>query len=160
MFLYITPVEERRKTVKKYYKEHSQYHPGDAGLDLFCVESQLIQGNTYGNKVHLGIVAAAYKVTSTEMKGKGFFLLPRSSTGLKTPLRLSNSMGVIDKGYRGELIAIVDNISPNSFKVEKGERYFQIVSPNMGPIIYSFDGKGESITSEERGINGLGSTGK
>lgn len=158
MFLFITPLGEE-KIVKKYYKNHSQYHPGDAGLDLFCVRDQIIRGNTYGNKIHLSIVAAAYKVTTTEMKEKGFFLLPRSSTGLRTPLRLSNNMGVIDKGYRGELIALVDNISSENFTVKEGERYFQIVSPGMKSIHYSFDAKGENITRKERGQNGLGSTG-
>ena len=40
----------------------------------------------------------------------GYYLYPRSSTGSKTPLRLSNSIGVIDSGYRGNLIACFDNI--------------------------------------------------
>ena len=61
----------------------------------------------------------------------GYFLYPRSSTGTKTPLRLANSVGVIDAGYRGNYIAAFDNIRVETFKVEKGQKLAQICSPNI-----------------------------
>ena len=42
----------------------------------------------------------------------GYYLYPRSSI-VKTGLRLANSVGIIDAGYRGEIIAVVDNIDKN-----------------------------------------------
>ena len=47
---------------------------------------------------------------------QGFSLLPRSSI-VKTPLRLSNSVGVIDRGYRGQVTAVVDNLKYNYFDI-------------------------------------------
>ena len=44
-------------------------------------------------------------------KPTAYYLYPRSSMGSKTPLRLSNSVGIIDAGYRGNIIGVVDNIS-------------------------------------------------
>ncbi|SVA76917.1 uncharacterized protein METZ01_LOCUS129771, partial [marine metagenome] len=45
--------------------------------------------------------------------------MPRSSIA-KTPLRLCNSIGLIDGGYRGEIMAVVDNIKKESYTVEPG----------------------------------------
>ena len=41
----------------------------------------------------------------------------------KTPLRMSNSIGLIDGGYRGELKVYVDNISDDPFELKKGNRF-------------------------------------
>ena len=67
-----------------------------------------------------------------------FYLYPRSSIA-KTPLRLSNNVGIIDSGYRGNLGAFVDNIhrsknGDTSWTVEKHTRLFQICGPNLEPI--------------------------
>jgi len=83
-------------------------------------------------------------------------LVPRSSMGSKTPLRLSNSIGIIDSGYRGELIAVVDNNSNKDYSITKGDRLVQVVP---------FDGTGvsklllDNVNSTVRGDNGFGSTG-
>ena len=47
---------------------------------------------------------------------------------------MANSIGIIDKGYRGKIMAKVDNIKTESFIIKKGTRLFQIVSPIMLPI--------------------------
>ena len=60
--------------------------------------------------------------------------MPRSSIS-KTPLRLANSIGLIDGGYRGEIMAMCDNIKTDSYTVEKGQRLFQIVC-DCSPITY------------------------
>ena len=87
----------------------------------------------------------------------GYFLYPRSSTGTKTPLRLANSVGVIDAGYRGNYIAAFDNIRPLDFKVEKEQRLVQICPPNLTyPLRVELV---EELDETERGGGGFGSTG-
>ena len=49
----------------------------------------------------------------------GYYMYPRSSTGSKTPLRLANSVGIIDSGYRGPLMAVLDNV--------KNEPYLSLI---------------------------------
>ena len=77
--------------------------------------------------------------------------------GAKTPLRLANSVGIIDAGYRGTLKAIVDNIDrENGIVIPKGTRLFQICSPTLQPITYEVV---DSLSETSRGEGGLGSTG-
>ena len=61
--------------------------------------------------------------------------MPRSSIS-KTPPRLCNAIGLIDAGYRGEIMAAVDNIKQESYEVEKGQRLFQLVSMDGGPVYF------------------------
>ncbi len=99
----------------------------------------------------LGFKAAA---VSEDGKPVSFLLYPRSSIS-KTPLRLSNSIGLIDAGYRGEVIAAVDNIRSVPFTVKKGDRLVQAVAFNGGPI--SFEIVSE-LDSTSRGDGMFGST--
>jgi deoxyuridine 5'-triphosphate nucleotidohydrolase len=89
----------------------------------------------------------------------GYYLYPRSSTGTKTPLRLSNSVGIIDSGYRGNITAVFDNIGNTPFTIEKYQRLVQICPPNLSfPFMVTLVGElsGETI----RRSGGFGSTGK
>ena len=83
-------------------------------------------------------------------------LMPRSSIA-KTPLRLSNSIGLIDAGYRGEIIAAVDNIKEQPHKISVGERLFQLVAMNGSKINFKLVSE---LTETDRGTGGFGSTGK
>ena len=82
-------------------------------------------------------------------------LLPRSSIS-KTPLRLSNSVGLIDSGYRGVIQAPVDNISDEDYVIEEGTRLFQIVNSPLETFkdIEIVDTLGDT----DRGEGGFGST--
>ena len=71
-------------------------------------------------------------------EGKAYFLMPRSSIS-KTPLRLANSIGLIDGGYRGELMAMCDNIKQEAYTVENGQRLFQIVANYFDEITYELE---------------------
>ena len=90
------------------------------------------------------------------MDQKPYLLMPRSSIS-KTPLRLCNAIGLIDAGYRGEIMAAVDNIKQESYEVEKGQRLFQLVSMDGGPIYFELV---DVLSTSERGKGGFGSTGK
>ena len=84
-----------------------------------------------------------------------FWLAPRSSI-FKSGLMMANSVGVIDSSYRGELKAPVWSMTGKS-KVEKGDRLFQILAPDMGHIceVLIVD----SLPETERGEGGFGSSG-
>ena len=132
----------------RMYSNHGHFHDGDAGLDLYILED--ITFNPGETKlIKLGI--------SCEPKdGKAYYLFPRSSIS-KTPLRLSNSIGLIDGGYRGEIMASCDNIKDFEFTAKRGDRLFQLVSSDSSPISYKIADK---LSSTTRGSGGFGSTGK
>jgi dUTP pyrophosphatase len=92
----------------------------------------------------------------------GYYLYPRSSTGTKTPLRLSNSVGIIDSGYRGNITAVFDNIGSLPFTIEKYQRLVQICPPNLSfPFMVTLVANVGELSGETlRGSGGFGSTGK
>ena len=141
-------IKPKNKAVKSMYKNHGHFHKGDAGLDLFIIENQIIYpGET--SMIKLGI-------SCENMDQKPYLLMPRSSIS-KTPLRLCNAIGLIDAGYRGEIMAAVDNIKQESYEVEKGQRLFQLVSMDGGPIYFELV---DILSTSNRGEGGFGSTGK
>jgi dUTP pyrophosphatase len=86
-----------------------------------------------------------------------FYIYPRSSIS-KTPLMLANHVGIIDTGYRGNLIAAVRCLSPN-YTIESGTRLFQICDPTLCPIHVVMVDSETDLTPTERGEGGFGSTG-
>ena len=156
MELYIVPVPDVRSwyetAVAAYMARPAEER--DAGLDAFC--SMAVQGAAGSlQKLDLGVKAAAY---DTERKQfRAFWLLPRSSIS-KTPLRMANSVGLIDAGYRGTLLGATD--FQQDFTVAAGDRYYQIVAADLLPwsrihIVDEIPG-GPTL----RGEGGFGSTGR
>jgi len=135
-------------TVRSFYENHGYFHDGDAGIDLFVIDEQtILPGET--TRIHLQIACE-----NTEIKP--YLLMPRSSIS-RTPLRQCNSIGLIDGGYRGEIMAAVDNIKNKSFTVEPGQRLFQLVAIDGSPIHFELV---DELTETSRGSGGFGSTGK
>ncbi|GMI00236.1 hypothetical protein TrST_g8625 [Triparma strigata] len=118
---------------------------GSAGLDIPCPMSLTIPPGQKGFRVHLGVRVEP---------DHHFWLVPRSSIS-KKHLRMSNSVGLIDMDYRGELIMVVDNVKASAVNVLKGERLCQIVAMNGSQISFSF---GKVDMNTERGEGGFGST--
>ncbi len=121
---------------------------GDAGMDL--VATSLISETD--SQITFGI-GLALEIP------KGFvgLVFPRSSIR-KTDLQLSNSVGVIDSGYRGELQATFrKEKGVLSKKYEVGERIAQIMIIPYPPIEFE---EVEELNNTERGEGGFGSTGK
>lgn len=125
-------------------------HDTDAAADLYAPVDQIIPAHSYGNMIKSGV-----KIQLPE--GWLAMILPRSSMGVKTPLRLSNSVGLIDSGYRGELGVIYDNTSDNDYQVNAGDRIAQLlVMPS-----YRFQAKVVDILADsDRGEGGFGASGK
>ena len=136
------------KDIHKMYENHNHFHPGDSGLDIYIIENQIINpGETI--RLKLGI-------SCENLDAKSYFLMPRSSIS-KTPLRLANSVGLIDAGYRGEIMAAVDNIKDFAYEVEIGQRLFQIVAMDGSAIHFELS---DNLSETTRGADGFGSTGK
>ena len=125
----------------------------NAGIDLYCKEDVEIP---LGKMVLLKLGIAAKLMDCEEENGYHYWLLPRSSIS-KKGLMMANSVGVIDKTYRGELMVAVVNVSDDVVKVARGERLFQIVAPDMGWI--SKTKKVDELDRTLRGDGGFGSTG-
>lgn len=136
-------------TLENGAQEPTYAHDTDAAADLYALEDTHILPETYGNKIRTGV-----RIQLPE--GWMAMIFPRSSTGLKTPLRLSNSVGIIDSGYRGELGVLFDNTSVSTIDIKKGDRIAQLmVMPS-----YRFKANVVDILqSSERADGGFGSTG-
>lgn len=125
-------------------------HEGDAAADLYALEDHVVPAHSYGNMIHTGV--------NIQLPENWLALiLPRSSIGTKTPLRLSNSVGLIDSGYRGELCVLYDNTSDNDYTIRAGDRIAQLlVKPS-----YRFQPKVVfSLEDSDRGTGGFGASGK
>tara|TARA_B100000427_G_C15430846_1_gene560744 strand:- start:506 stop:943 length:438 start_codon:yes stop_codon:yes gene_type:complete len=136
------------KNVRSLYEKHGSFHEGDAGLDLFIVNKMTV-------KPGLSEIIKL-QIACENIENKPFFLLPRSSIS-KTSLRLSNSIGLIDPGYRGEIMAAVDNIKNEEYTIEPGQRLFQLLALDGSPISFELV---DELSETSRGIGGFGSTGK
>lgn len=126
----------------------------DAGFNLLLTDQlDTTEGSSY--KVDFGVKCAATMITDNKAYPSGFYMYPRSSTGSKTGLRLANSVGIIDSGYRGNLMGVFD-----SRKIETISTYssiVQICGPSLVPIwVDVVDDLNENT---ERGAGGFGSTG-
>jgi len=134
--------------VKQMYENHGHFHDGDAGLDLFVINEQTISaGET--TLIHL-------QIACENTENRPYLVMSRSSIG-KTSLRLANAVGLIDAGYRGEIMAVVDNIKKEDYTVEPGQRLFQLVAMDGSPIYFELV---EELSDTTRGVGGFGSTGK
>lgn len=125
-------------------------HDSDAAADMYAMEDVEIPAHFNGVPIKTGVHIQL-------PEGWVAFILPRSSIGAKTPLRLSNSAGVIDSGYRGEVRALYDNIGNEPYQIHKGDRIAQML------IMPSYRFKAnvvDSLEDSDRGISGFGSTGK
>ena len=162
-----------------YSKEKKPTIYADSGFDLFIPpapphkESQEAKGwvNYRGSwyikprttvKVPLGIKLTKTGMFSNTQKisANGFtqpyYVYPRSSI-YKTPLRLANCTGIIDAGYRGELMAVFDNISDEGYELKPYTRLLQACSPDLRP--FTVEVMKEDFDTTTRGEGGLGSTG-
>jgi dUTP pyrophosphatase len=125
-------------------------HPGDAGFDLRSIKDVEVGP---GERAMIGTgVAVAIP------DGHAGLVLPRSGLASKHGLTLANAPGLIDSGYRGELICSVVNLDPHeSVKIARGERIAQLVVvevPERRP------GWVDELPPSSRGERGFGSTGR
>ena len=141
--------------IKKLHKDAKipRYaKPGDAGMDL-TVTSVDIKRNKAIVKFGLAMEIPT---------GYVGLIFPRSSIH-KTDFRLTNSVGVIDSGYRGEISAVFDihgtrlDGETDVWDYKVGDRAAQIIIMPYPEIEFE---EVEELSESERGEGGYGSTGK
>lgn len=127
----------------------TQAHAGDAGSDLYALDGVTL-GPGERAKVPTGIAVAI-------PDGHAGLLLPRSGLAHKHGITLTNTPGLIDSGYRGELQVLLLNTDRNaSFEVAPGDRIAQLVliayaAPQWTAV--------EDFDQTTRGSGGFGSSG-
>ena len=135
----------------------------DSGFDLFVPEDVVIPPGEIV-LINMGVKCA---VTKTEWDPQyqrwrlgvscPYYAYARSSVS-KRGIILANSVGIIDSGYRGPLMAAFYNTKKESVEIKAGDRIIQLCMPDLS---YSFDVElVDSLDVTERGEGGLGSTGK
>lgn len=85
------------------------------------------------------------------------YLYARSGLATKHGICLSNSVGVIDSDYRGEISVGLINLGPEDYTIAPGERIAQMV---FAPVIRAELCEVESLEETRRGAGGFGSTGR
>ena len=126
--------------------------PGSAGMDLVaCIEEP----------VHLPVggramipTGLAMAIPTAEWVG---LVYARSGLAVRHGITLSNSVGVIDSDYRGEIRVGLCNLGQEPYTIQPGERIAQLV---ISPVLLSPVEEANELDSTERGTGGFGSTGK
>lgn len=119
---------------------------GDAGMDLTATSMEF---DEYGNVVYGTGIAVEIP------EGYVGLVFPRSSNA-KKDLLLSNSVGVIDSGYRGEIMAKFKIIDMAEDIYEIGERICQLIIIPYPTIEFE---ESDNLSKTERGVGSYGSTG-
>lgn len=127
-------------------------HAGDGGLDLYSIE-----------RVRLGIGDRHPVRTGLAVEiplGYVGYVIPRSGMAARDGISIVNAPGLIDSGYRGELMVLLLNTSlANSVTIEAGERIAQLVisAVELPEPVFS-----ASLTASEDGrdAGGFGSSGR
>lgn len=127
----------------------------NCGINLLYTEDTIIPAKAIGFKIDFKISC------EPSNENQGYMIVPRSSTGAKTPIRLSNSIGIIDPDYRGHLMVCVDNLSDSPWSITTGTSNFQIISPHLSTnvVLEFIDTKNKKLTETDRATGGFGSTG-
>lgn len=120
---------------------------GDAGADLYSIEDTYIHG-WQQKLVKTGI---ALEIPN----GKVGLVRPRSGLATKAGIGM-NSSGVIDSGYRGEIMVNLINFNDDTYYIRSGERIGQILFIDVESFTFEIV---DELSDSERGISGHGSTG-
>lgn len=127
----------------------SYAHKGDAGFDLRAAEDAVVE--PLGRKQ----VRCGFAIAIPE--GHAGLVIPRSGLAARHGIGIVNAPGLVDSGYRGEVMAVLHNTDKdNAFKVRKGDRIAQMAIVRMPSVeLVEADDLGPS----ERGCRGFGSSG-
>ena len=123
-------------------------HATDAGFDIYSPIS-----------VNIGVGAKVTIPTGLSIalpEGTVGLIYPRSSLGTKHDIVLANTVGVIDSGYRGEIMVVIRNQGDHVHTIHTGDRIAQmIITPYLVPQIIEVT----ELPDSDRGEHGFGSTG-
>jgi dUTP pyrophosphatase len=149
--LHIKFADNLSPELKNYYAKKSLEVSTDSGFDLVSPDDLSLnpmESKTIDFKIQCKFV--------DNNNTSAYLLMPRSSIS-KTNLMMMNSIGLIDKDYRGNLMAKVKNVTISDTEhIKKNSKLFQIVGPNFQPFKVKIVSE---LDETERGTGGFGSTG-
>jgi dUTP pyrophosphatase len=145
--------ESAPEFVKQFYQDFTSHYEGDAGIDLINPYDLLVKNShpceTLDHLIQCEMLDNYNQTVS-------YYLYPRSSIS-KTPLLMANSVGIIDAGYRGNIMAKLRNLDNSSYLIKSGEKLFQICAPELKKINVEIV---STLSNSQRGTGGFGSTDK
>ena len=122
---------------------------GDAGMDIYAIEETTIEPKT------TVIIPTGLRMAIPI--GYEIQIRPRSGMSCKTKIRVANSIGTIDSGYRGDIGIIFDNIGDTPYTINVGDRIAQMVLNEVPVAEFQLV---DELDETSRGNGGFGSTGK
>jgi dUTP pyrophosphatase len=127
-------------------------HPGeDLGYDLFALEDAVLLPLT-GVKVRTGVaVEARHPATGAPL---GLLVRDRSSMASRG---IATTAGVIDAGYRGEILVLMTNLGQAPVELKAGEKIAQMIPV---PVLTGPVQEVESLEESARAGRGFGSSGR
>lgn len=124
-------------------------HEGDAGFDLRSAQSLTIE--PFGRAT----VRCGFSIAIPD--GCAGLVIPRSGLASRNGITVLNAPGLVDSGYRGEVMVVLHNTDPETaFEVEEGDRIAQMAIVAMPQVSLV---ELEALGATERGERGLGSSG-
>jgi dUTP pyrophosphatase len=127
-------------------------HPGeDLGYDLFALEGALLAPHSTV-KVRTGIaVEARHPETGAAL---GLLVRDRSSMATRG---IATTAGVIDAGYRGEILILMTNLGASTVELKAGEKIAQLIPV---PVLTGLVQEVETLEVSARAEKGFGSSGR
>lgn len=124
---------------------------GDAGADLASRVDVRLPAAGGRATVPTGIAVAI-------PEGYAGFVLPRSGLALRHGVTCLNTPGLIDSGYRDEIVVLLVNTDPEEdYQVRRGDRVAQLVIEQVEEAGFA---EVDRLPASERGLDGFGSTGR
>lgn len=163
LYMYITTNNDINNQYIERIHEHNQSLQEntfmDSGFDILVTEEQTM----FVHKVNKVDFKIKCEMKTQDSSGQwipsAFYVYPRSSIS-KSKFRLANNVGIIDSGYRGNLIGMFDVIySHENVICQKGTRLLQICTPTLEPfkiVLVEYD---SNLSTTQRGDGGFGSSG-
>ena len=127
-------------------------HPGeDLGYDVFALEGAVLgAGQTV--RLRTGIAVEAREPESD--KPLGLLVRDRSSMAARG---LATTGGVIDAGYRGEILILMTNLSAQAVEIKAGEKIAQMIPV---PVLTGVVEEVSDLEDSKRAEKGFGSSGR
>ena len=124
----------------------SYANPGDAGMDLYSAEEIVLKpGNRHA--IRTGIMMAI---------PQGYVGLIWDKSGRAAKEGLKTMGGVIDSGYRGEILVLTHNLGDKEVKIEKNHKIAQMLIQPINSVSFQ---ESDSLDETQRGEGGFGSSG-
>jgi dUTP pyrophosphatase len=139
------------KLLRPEAQKPTRAHAGDAGYDLRSVdEASLAPGGR-------ALIRTGISVAIPD--GYAGFVLPRSGLAVRHGVAPVNTPGLIDSGYRGEImVPLINHDREETFRVERGMRVAQLVLVRVEEVSFAEVETLEAGT-DGRGEGGFGSSG-